>query len=237
MRAWQEDQISALHAVEDENGRFQVIAGIAHELEFDFCAYGVRLPLPFSKPKTVMFNNYPMAWQETYQAKGYLDVDPTVQHGMCSSLPILWTDSLFAAAREFWEDARSFGLNHGWAQSCHNSNGAVGMLTLGRSEDQILDTEIKHKVLQMNWLKQLADLALTQQVTSNRIPEASVILSPREIEALKWTADGKTSGEISEILHISERTVNFHIQNSMLKLNAANKTSATVRAAVLGLLS
>ena len=237
MRAWQEDQIGALSAAQNENDRFQIIADIARELDFDFCAYGVRLPLPFSQPKTVMFNNYPVAWQETYKAKGYLDVDPTVKHGMRSSIPILWTDDLFTAAREFWEDARSFGLNHGWAQSGSNLSGAIGMLSLGRSEDLILDSEIKHKTLQMNWLKQLADLALTQQVVSNRIPEASVTLSSREIEALKWTADGKTSGQISEILHITERTVNFHIQNAMFKLNAANKTAATVRAAVLGLLS
>jgi LuxR family transcriptional regulator len=38
------------------------------------------------------------------------------------------------------------------------------------------------------------------------------------------------------MLHISERTVNFHVHNAMAKLNAANKTDAVLRAAVLGLL-
>jgi DNA-binding CsgD family transcriptional regulator len=36
-------------------------------------------------------------------------------------------------------------------------------------------------------------------------------LSNREIEVLKWAALGKTSWEMSMILEISERTVNFHL--------------------------
>ncbi|MDO9046340.1 MAG: LuxR C-terminal-related transcriptional regulator [Methylobacter sp.] len=66
--------------------------------------------------------------------------------------------------------------------------------------------------------------------------EADAKLSNREIAVLRWTADGKTSGEISRILNISERTVNFHINDVVTKLNAVNKTSATVKAAMIGLL-
>ncbi|TAK90835.1 MAG: LuxR family transcriptional regulator, partial [Aquabacterium sp.] len=67
-------------------------------------------------------------------------------------------------------------------------------------------------------------------------PEGAVTLSGRERSILQWTAEGKTSGEISDIMGIAERTVNFHITNVMTKLNCANKTAATVRAALLGLL-
>jgi LuxR family quorum-sensing system transcriptional regulator SolR len=37
-------------------------------------------------------------------------------------------------------------------------------------------------------------------------------------------------------MNIAERTVNFHANNAMVKLNASNKTAAVMRAAVLGLL-
>ena len=56
-------------------------------------------------------------------------------------------------------------------------------------------------------------------------------LTEREIDVLRWTADGKTSAEIAEIMCISERTVNFHVNNVVAKLGACNKTSAAVRAA------
>lgn len=236
MRAWQEDQINSLQSTQDVDDRFKMITSMAQDLGFEYCAYGVRLPLPFSQPKTVMFNNYPLAWQQNYQEKGYLAADPTVQHGMRSLLPVLWSDDLFVNARDLWEDARSFGLNYGWAQSSRDANGVGGMLTLARSGEQFSDLELDDKSLKMSWLTQVAHLGLSQQITATLIPEAQVKLTDREVEVLRWTADGKTSGEIAEIMRITERTVNFHIRNAMLKLNAANKTSATVRAAVLGLL-
>ena len=61
-------------------------------------------------------------------------------------------------------------------------------------------------------------------------------LTAREIEVLKWTADGKTSADISSLLDVSENTVNFHVKNAVTKLQTTNKTAATVRAAMLGLL-
>lgn len=49
-------------------------------------------------------------------------------------------------------------------------------------------------------------------------------LSTREAECLSWVAIGKTSSEVSQILGISPRTVNFHVNNSMEKLDAVNRT-------------
>ena len=61
-------------------------------------------------------------------------------------------------------------------------------------------------------------------------------LSPRETEVLKWTACGKTSGEISDLLSITEDTVNAHIKNACLKLDAVNKTHATAIALMHGVI-
>jgi DNA-binding CsgD family transcriptional regulator len=60
--------------------------------------------------------------------------------------------------------------------------------------------------------------------------------SSRELEVLRWTAEGKTSAEIGQILHISERAVIFHVNNSMTKLRATNRTQAAVKAVCLGLI-
>ena len=73
-------------------------------------------------------------------------------------------------------------------------------------------------------------------LTDSLLPEAVVKLVEREITALRWTAEGKTSADIAEILRISERTVNFHLNNASAKLGACNKTAAAVKAALLGLI-
>ncbi len=57
-----------------------------------------------------------------------------------------------------------------------------------------------------------------------------VSLSPREWEVLGWLKLGKTSWDISRILGITERTVNYHVNNIIQKLGAANRLQAVCQA-------
>lgn len=61
-------------------------------------------------------------------------------------------------------------------------------------------------------------------------------LSKREQEVLTWSKRGKSSWEISAILNISERTVNFHVNNIMQKLNAVSRIQAVAVAIERGLI-
>lgn len=56
--------------------------------------------------------------------------------------------------------------------------------------------------------------------------DTSQLLSPREREVLMWLRCGKTSWAISLILRISERTVNYHVNNIMRKLDVSNRMQA-----------
>lgn len=236
MRTWQEDQLDLLLSIQCEQELFKVLISLAHELGFDYCAYGLRTPFPLSSPKTVMFNNYPVAWQLRYREKDYLTIDPTVHHGLRSPLPVIWSNSLFSAANDLWSEANSFGLRFGRAQSSRDTHGVVGMLTLARSYEALSEIELQDKGLKMAWLTQVAHLGMSQCLTPKLLPATGAQLSNREMEVLRWTAEGKTSCEISYILNISERTVNFHISNAISKLNVANKTAAAILATVLGLI-
>jgi DNA-binding NarL/FixJ family response regulator len=64
----------------------------------------------------------------------------------------------------------------------------------------------------------------------NEVFSRHVALNEREIECLTWSARGKTSPEIAQIVNISKRTVNFHIENACRKLNVATRTEAVVKA-------
>lgn len=52
------------------------------------------------------------------------------------------------------------------------------------------------------------------------------MLSAHEIEVLRWCATGKTSWAISEILRISERTVNFHLGRIYQRLGVRTRSAA-----------
>ena len=236
MRAWQDDQLQILLTEKDEHRVFEKLLDIARNLGFDHCAYGMRSPLPLSRQRIVMINNYPARWQAQYAQCNYLSVDPTVQHALKSPLPIFWSDEFFAGARDFWEDARGHGLRYGWAQPCRDVNGTLGMLTVARSNEALSDEEMQEKNIRLAWLTQIAHLAMTRVLIKKFVPEANVRLSSQETTVIRWTAEGKTTAEISVIMGLSVRTVTFHIGNVVKKLNASNKTAAAVRAAVLGML-
>jgi DNA-binding NarL/FixJ family response regulator len=55
-------------------------------------------------------------------------------------------------------------------------------------------------------------------------------LNEREIEILTLVARGRTSTQIARQLKIVKRTVDFHISNARVKLQAANRTEAAIRA-------
>lgn len=63
-----------------------------------------------------------------------------------------------------------------------------------------------------------------------------VRLSHRELEVLNLLKLGKTSWDISRILGISERTVNYHIGNIMDKLDVTNRIQAVYEAVNLDLI-
>ncbi len=56
-------------------------------------------------------------------------------------------------------------------------------------------------------------------------------LTPREADVLLWTARGKSNKDMSEILNISARTVNKHLEQIFIKIGVENRASATAAAA------
>ena len=237
MNTWQGDLLGITDTGSTVDEIFERIESASHALGFEYCAYGLRLPTPISSPRTVMLSNYPLEWQARYASAGYLATDPTVAHGRLSQTPLLWTHALFDATPTLWEESQSFGLRHGWAQSSLDAVGVGGMLSLARSCDPLSRAELASQEVKMRWLVNISHLALSRLFVSDLVKDSHPDLTSREVEVLKWTADGKSSNEIADLLCISENTVNFHIKNSVVKLRAANRTAAVVRAAMLGLLN
>ncbi|WFU11064.1 LuxR C-terminal-related transcriptional regulator [Rhizobium sp. CB3090] len=63
------------------------------------------------------------------------------------------------------------------------------------------------------------------------------MLSTRELEVVRWTAQGKTSVEIGQILSLSDHTVNAYMTNAIRKLDCVNRTQLVAKAIRLKLIS
>lgn len=68
-------------------------------------------------------------------------------------------------------------------------------------------------------------VAPAQTGTTARQPD--VPLTPRETEVLSWLAKGKTNRDIAEILGMSHRTVNKHLEHIFEKLGVETRSAAT----------
>lgn len=79
--------------------------------------------------------------------------------------------------------------------------------------------------------------AVLRVFDDRKLQHARIQLTEREKECLLWTAEGKTSWEMSKILNISERTVIFHLKNCSDKLATCNRQQAVARAVSQGLIS
>lgn len=94
-----------------------------------------------------------------------------------------------------------------------------------------------------DFLTKPLDFQLLVEIVRNRLaqnPRAAPVqftLTDREIEALTWVARGKSSTDIAVLLNVSERTVNFHINNVIRKLGVATRVQAAIQCALLGLIS
>jgi DNA-binding CsgD family transcriptional regulator len=59
---------------------------------------------------------------------------------------------------------------------------------------------------------------------------ASAALTPRETEVLSWIAKGKTNRDVADILGMSPRTVNKHLEHVFEKLGVETRAAAAALA-------
>lgn len=77
------------------------------------------------------------------------------------------------------------------------------------------------------FLFRLADVSAGRE---EKLLQQAFTLTGREADVLVWLSRGKSNREISEILGISHRTVNKHLEQVFEKLGVENRAAATARA-------
>jgi DNA-binding NarL/FixJ family response regulator len=101
------------------------------------------------------------------------------------------------------------------------------------------DSELRGRRLGADdYLTKPVDFEMLGTVIQNRLRRLSgrprrrseYHLTDREREVLTWVGRGKTSSEIATILGLSERTVNFHCDQAMKRLNVINRAQAVAKA-------
>lgn len=86
--------------------------------------------------------------------------------------------------------------------------------------------ELIHLQKDLNQLLHEADMLETNQNNSNTFSYPEMPVTKRELQVLVLIKEGLTNEAIGNRLHITERTVKFHITSILSKLNVKNRTEA-----------
>jgi DNA-binding CsgD family transcriptional regulator len=112
----------------------------------------------------------------------------------------------------------------------HDASGLRGAISLAGDREMFNQEEMKElSYISIHVFDRLAEI----RNMDTRITDT---LNDREIDCLNWTAAGKTSAEIAEILGLSEHTVNHYLNRATKKLDTVNRTQAVAKALRVGLI-
>jgi DNA-binding CsgD family transcriptional regulator len=191
------------------------------------------------KSEFIAVDNTPSDYVDPYQDPKFGKRDPVMQHCRRHSVPIIWNQETYVenGLGELWEQQASYGYCTGIAMALHLPEGKHFQFGVDREQALPSDpNELQRLVADLQLFAVHAqDSALRLLLPSEQQPERPG-LTPRELETLRWTMDGKTAWEVGALLGISERTVVFHISNATHKLGCINKQQAVLKALRLGLI-
>ena len=197
----------------------------------------------FTSDLTVV-TSAPTGWMARYANNNYFKIDPLFQEdapyfrsdvsGLVHDLKRDADKS--KAIAEMFRDANKQGLgNIHVAVSARSPKGISGCSKFSFQIDDLKDRDGFIAGLRPRLLSVAGMLHNT--LCGGRELSASVgLLTQRELDCLRWAANGKTDGEIAEILSIARWTVITYLQNAKIKLNCSNRTSAVATALSLGII-
>jgi DNA-binding CsgD family transcriptional regulator len=152
-------------------------------------------------------------------------------------LPQCWNlaDKPPSPEMEFPRELRTFLINHDLTMGLHfpvnSTEGQRLVFTFIGNRNNLSQTEI-------NELCMILLHALSAYNAIKRNGNSPLyMLSAREMEVVRWTAQGKTSVEIGQILALSDHTVNAYMTNAIKKLDCVNRTQLVAKAIRLKLIN
>jgi DNA-binding CsgD family transcriptional regulator len=213
----------------------------AHEMDFPIisCVLVIDRPGLTTPPTFVTVGNTPEAYQVDYNDREDMKRDPVGKRLKTMSVPFVYDQDLYVSegAGDLFERQAAFGYRTGVCVALHLPDHKHFLLGVDR--DTALPKRPERLTRLMADLQLLAVHAQSAAVTlltPAEEPSLDPKLSPRELEVLRWTMEGKSAWAVGEILGVTEHAVNFHLRNVFRKLGVSSKHSAVLKALKLGLI-
>ena len=192
-----------------------------------------------SQGHLVLFGPCNQYFMDRYRNERMDLVDPVARAVDTSWLPIAWDFRDYVRSEErrcveLFEGSAEVGYERGISAPINGPHGRHMVLAsiYGGAPASLRASErtLSHMLMILGLHLARAHHRLTAKATC-----PGFALTARERECLVWSARGKTAWEVSRIIGVAERTVNFHLQNAMAKLDTSSKYQAYLKAVELNL--
>lgn len=234
-----QDGFASVLQVKSRDELFKEVVRFANELGFRTVSAMAVVDHFRRDPDFIYVNNAPPEASELDDKEFNSRKDPVLQHCKHASVPIIWNQETYTSIGlgGRWEAQAKHGFHTGIALALHLPQGRHFFMSVDR--DQPLpksQVEVTRMVADLQlYAVHAQDVALRVLLPAEPDPEIPN-LTPRELESLRWTMEGKTAWEMGNILGISERTAVLHINNATHKLGCINKHQAVLKALRLGVI-
>lgn len=229
---------SVLQAGNRDAFRTQIV-NFANDLGFERVSAVTVIDHPSTDTEFISIDNTPVAYLDSYLNREKNKRDPIGQHCKRLGVPIVWDQDTYLRASfvDQWEMQAPHGYRTGISMALHLPEGKHFMLCMSSSGAlPCSPADLTRLVADVQLFAVYAQEAAFRLLVPPKARPESPGLTPRELESLKWTMEGKTAWEVGAILGISERSAVFHLNNAMHKLGCINKHQAVLKALRLGLI-
>lgn len=236
------DFITELQTATTVDAARDLFSRTLERLDVGHYAYlGLRFRGSGPRSRPFFITTYPQPWVEHYDRSNYLQVDPVMLHAPSRSTPLHWgtpdhRKTVTARQKKFLNEASEMGIRQGSAIPIHAAGGEFGLVSVAiDASPRQFTTLMRNHTHQLQLLSLYYHAHVAERFISEERRKTAV--TSRERECLSWSAQGKNSWEISEILNVSEATVAFHMRNAMRKLEVYSRPHAIVKAVMMGIIT
>jgi LuxR family quorum sensing-dependent transcriptional regulator len=178
-----------------------------------------------------LLNGWPHGWFDEYNRRNFFRHDPMLNWMRRTVDPFEWTEvppNMLEQpnAQAVMDAAKEFRLRNGFVVPIVRTAGMLAAVTLAGERPET-EPRVKRALHLLGMYAHNKSREL--HAPDDGIPPLQR-LSQGERDVLSWLARGKTTWEISEIIHLSERGVIWRLNNALKKLDAVNRTQAVVMA-------
>ena len=223
-----------MHLVEDLNDTHEISEASARFQRFaEGCGFShatcLKIPATDESLEACLYmSTEPKRWLDHYIERNYIQFDPLIQHAAQSSSPFFWSDADNGSGDDtmigrLFHERSTFGIEDGLIvpiKDSMNSTTIVSYSCLGKAPREF-KTEL---TISAHYFRNKIVALHRERIRSH------ALLTDREIECLKWAAQGKTDWEIGSILRVDNKTINYRIERAKKKIGVSTRVQAVIYA-------